>query len=158
MVTEIREDQQQTLLHQKETGRQDSGHPKARAQEAQQVHSSTMTKTEEREKEINVSECPVRQHVESLFENQKSATGQEQAFQDETTDSRLVTRKGVACKIKIAITATLRSAYFTKEVSAQQAGSVPSKQSQTGGKSLHQSQKCKNKEEPKTKFTCPVTP
>ena len=55
-----------------------SGHPKARAQEAQNVHPSTMTNIER--------ERRAPQTVHGFLQQQKSATGQEQALQDETID------------------------------------------------------------------------
>ena len=49
----------------------DSGPPKVRAQEAQHVHSSTMTRREEREKDINDSERRVRQTGGSILQSQQ---------------------------------------------------------------------------------------
>ena len=74
---------------------------------------------------MNDSERQVRQTDDSLLHNQKSATGQEQAFQDETIDIlQLQARKGVASKTTNAITDTLRSVYFTNEVNGEQASYV----------------------------------
>ena len=66
-----------------------SGRRNGRAQEAQNVRSSTMTKVEEREKETSDSGHQVRQK-DSPLRNQNSATGQAQ-----TRHLVLVTRKRV---------------------------------------------------------------
>ena len=51
----------------------------------------------ERGRDLHDSEHPVCQTVDSLLQNQKSATGQEQALQDETMELLLIfTREGVA--------------------------------------------------------------
>ena len=72
-----------------------SGHRKTRAREALDVHSSTMTKTDEREKEMNDSERRVRQNAQSS-PKPESATRQEH-LQDETIGLHVTaTRKGVA--------------------------------------------------------------
>ena len=66
----------------------------ARAQEAQNVFSSTTTTTEAREKEKCDSEHRARYTVDSIVENQSSATRQAQALQDEMIDVLVtVTRK-----------------------------------------------------------------
>ena len=63
-----------------------SGHPKAVSKERQNVHSGTKTKTETWITQKNDSDRRVRQTVGNLLQNQKSATRQEQALQDETIE------------------------------------------------------------------------
>ena len=72
------------------------------------------------EKEINDNRR-IRQTVDCFHQNQLSATGQEEARQDETIELLgTVTIREVACETKLAILGTFRSASFTKEVNAEQ--------------------------------------
>ena len=121
--------QSQCLPPRKVTERK-GGHPKARAEEAQHVHSSTMTKREESEKDRNDTERPSppnRRQPCPTPEVSNNRTGTSPSGRDyrPPCDSY---EKGSCRRPKkdIATTGTLRSAYLTKEVNAEQASSVAS--------------------------------
>ena len=71
------------------------GHHKARAQEAQRVRSSAMTKAEERDKETSDSGRQVRQK-DSQLRNPMSVTGQAQACQEKKVDLLVTVIRRVA--------------------------------------------------------------
>ena len=98
-----------------------NGHRKARAQEAQNVLSSTMTKVEERAK--LTSDCGRQvQQKGSPLRNQKSVTGLAQSREENKVDFFVaVARKIAVFKIKNnASTGILRSAFFTNKDNADQ--------------------------------------
>ena len=98
-----------------------NGHRKARAQEAQNVLSSTMTKVEEREKQTSDCGRQVQQKGGPL-RNQKSVTGLAQAREEKKVDFFVsVARRTAVFKINHnASTGILRSAFFTNKDNADQ--------------------------------------
>ena len=87
---------------------------RARAQEAQNVHSSTTTDVEDRERET--SDCGRRVQRKDSLRNQMSATGQLQARLEKKVDLHVsVEGKAAVSKTRIATTGILRAAFTLKK-------------------------------------------